>query len=189
MVEKSVLLMAFALFLSLGVERMMEIVRAWERFREAKDPTSTKKWETRAASIRRKLEPQINRMDPNNPSITGALLSKYFVFGSDGANACVAISATEVRNTWVSARYKLISVTLGVLVATAFQLNVFEIVQTVGESSAPSDWITPLLSYLPSISWLGIPATGIAIGLGSEPLHKLISALHAARQVKRGKTT
>ncbi len=178
MIETSVVLLAFALFLSLAVERVMEIVRAWEKYYEAKNNTH-EKWNRRALKIRANADAQLNNIRSNNFTLVQLFLSRYFVYQDSGQGKVIAISADAVRTTCVSAFYKLIAIALGILLAFVFDIDLFALVMSLHPNENKLDSIIEKYAWL---QWMAIPATGIAIGLGSGPLHKIITALERARK-------
>jgi len=179
MFDQSILLMALAMVLSIGIERLMELMRAVEDHLEARRG-DTNKWQAKAERIRDRIEVRLEMAKGAAPSTFQRVLSVVCLYMSpapQGTTGLIAISADQVRTMSIRLRYKVISIVLGITLAWAFGLDLFVLVnQSIHEKDQYG-------IKLPSE--LGTLLSGIAMGFGSGPVHKLIVALERARLTRR----
>ena len=178
MIQHSALLLALAIFLAIGVERLLEIVRSIQDYSDAR--SSTDKWNQKAESMRDVIEQRLDaakRGDIGYFNLQLLLVQRYLAPAPPGQKSPVAVSADQLRKDSIKLRYKIAALLLGVLLAWLFHLNVFELVKESVEQTGWFDSIVP--------GWMGICLTGMAMGFGSGPVHKLITALERSRDTRR----
>lgn len=177
-IQDSVLLLALAIFLAIGVERLLEIARSIQDYYDAR--SSTDKWNLKAESVRDAVEQRLDaakRGDAGFFNLQLMLLQRYLVPAWPDQKGLVAVSADSLRGDGIKLRYKIAALLLGVLLAALFNLNAFELVK---ESMKQPGWFDSIVP-----PWLGTGLTGIAMGFGSGPVHKIITALERARDSRR----
>lgn len=179
MFEEAVLLMALAMVLAIGIERLMELMRAVEDHLEARYGQQVI-WQQRAQRLRDRIEQRLE-LARGGDSVTFmqvlAVVCRYLSPAPPGATGLLVVSADQLRRMTISLRYKLIALLLGVLFATLFNLDLFAL---VNQSVHQEDGYAIVLPH-----WLGITLSGIAMGFGAGPVHKLIVALERARLTRR----
>lgn len=179
MMNTPILLMALAIVLSIGIERLMELMRAIEDHVEARRGDMSI-WQKKAERLRDRIELRLDLAKGGSPSAFQSVLSsvcQYLSPAPQGTPGLIAISADQVRSMSIRLRYKLIAVLLGVLFAWVFNLDLFALVNM---SIHEKDGYSILLPY-----WLGTTVSGVAMGFGAGPVHKLIDALERARLTRR----
>ncbi len=177
-IENSVLLLALAIFLAIGIERLLEIVRSIRDYCDAR--SSTDKWTSKAESVRDVVERRLDAAKQGNAGFFNLqllLLKRYLSPAPSGQKSLIAVSADRLRGDVIKLRYKIAASLLGVLLAWLFHLNAIELVK---KSMSQPGWFDSIIPC-----WLGICLTGIAMGFGAGPVHKLITALERARDTRR----
>lgn len=179
MFEQPILLMTLAMVLSIGIERLMELMRAVEDHLEARRGDMSQ-WQLKAEKLRDRIELRLEMAKGGEASTFQRVLSVVFRYMSPApadTPGLLAISADEVRVMSIRLRYKLIAVALGVLFASLFGIDLFALVnQSIHQGTA----------YTISLpTWLGIILSGISMGFGAAPVHKLIVALERTRMTRR----
>ena len=168
--ERVTILFAFVLALSLLIERLLEILKSafdvWESKRDRH-----KAWTSRARETQRYIERRLQVFEHIDPVAARALLDRFseVVIGvrPGEATGIPTISGDLVRAVHVRLYMKAIGIVLGTVLAFALSVNLFTYVY-------PEH---PLLSG----RW-GLILTGVAIGLGAGPVHKIITALERRRR-------
>jgi hypothetical protein len=180
--DKPVLLLTLALFLSLGIERALELFRAlFDHLEARRGKAAAKEWRKKAEKLRDLIEAHLEnaRAAGSKSALQTALFIACRHLGppSAASGGLMAISAEQVRKTSIRLRYKLLAVTTGVLFAILFKLNIFLLVdEYLGKAPA---------SEVPAwLGTLGVVVTGIAMGFGAGPVHAMITALERARQTR-----
>jgi len=178
MFSKPVLLMALAIFLAVGTERLVELIRALVDHLEARGNPGAR-WQTRAEALRDRIEARLNNAGAGSYSILKMALGIVCRDLSPAApetGGLIAVYADRVRATTVRVSAKLVGILLGVGLASIFGLDMFALVRAELPETGKSMVEFP--------GWLGTIATGIAMGLGAGPVHKLITALERARRTR-----
>lgn len=186
MFNTPILLMVLAMVLAIGIERLMELMRAVEDHLEARRGDMDK-WQKKAERLRDRIEVRLEMAKGTDPTVFQRVLSAVCLYLSpspQGTPGLIAVSADQVRNMSIRLRYKLIAVLLGIFFAWIFSLDLFELVNhqihKVDQSALPA------VDYSITLpSWLGTILSGVAMGFGAGPVHKLIVALERARQTRR----
>ncbi|MDH5179472.1 MAG: hypothetical protein OEY07_07380 [Gammaproteobacteria bacterium] len=179
MFEQSILLLCLAMVLAIGIERLLEILRAVRDHLDAKDSDKVGKyWYGEAERIGKLIEVRMNNAVGKDSAFLYNLLiaaGRYLAPAESHSSSQLVVSATRVRELKLKIRYKLFAILLGILFACAFDLNIFRLVdQSLGVDSA---------RRIPEV--LGLILSGIAMGFGADPVHKLITALEKARKKRR----
>ena len=84
------------------------------------------------------------------------------------------LSGDLVRVVWVRLFAKLVGILLGILLANLFLVDLLAVLQ---------DPLQPMRAFDPNRVWL----TGVALGLGSGPVHKLITTIERQRDKRTAK--
>jgi hypothetical protein len=178
MFETPVVLLTLAMFLAIGVERMLELARAiGDHFEARHGVWAAGKWTAKADRLRARIEVRLNNARSGDSAAWQLVLSvvcRYLGPPSQSSGGLMAISVEQVRCMSIRLRYKIVGILIGIELAAAFQIDIFELVNQE-LAREPGQAIT-----LPR--GLGIVISGIAIGLGSGPVHKIITALEDARR-------
>lgn len=179
-IEQSVLLLCLAMVLAIGIERLLELIRAISDHLEARSG-NTDKWDKRAKDIRDRIEVRLNNARVNKRTSLKAVLlvvCRYLSPATAESGGLMTISADTVRSMHIKIRFKLLAIILGIGFACLFQLDIFELVDKsiYGDVGSGKKLPPPLL---------GIIITGISMGFGAGPVHKFISALERARKKRR----
>lgn len=181
MLSKPILLLALAMILATGIERLLELIRAiWDYF-ESKNGHYKDKWNKRAEQLRKHIEKRLDNAKSDNQMAFNAVLTivtRYLSVNPNNANGTLAISVDKVRATGIRLRYMILAVALGIFFAFIFQIDIIELVRisTARKPEAMNDINT---------SAQGIVLSGIAMGFGAGPVHKLITAMERARRSRK----
>ena len=166
-------LMTLAMALSFLIERLLEIIKAvydlfdsqfdWYRF-----------WTLRTYKVRNKLEKKLRIVEYLGPKNLTKVLNKFgekLLNRTGNYSGTVPILAGDlIRAVTIKSWMKLLSIGLGI--ALAFWMNVDLIKIWQDAMSNSSLWIINIKSQ----EWR-IVISGIVIGLGSNPLHKVITTI------------
>jgi hypothetical protein len=184
-------LFVFILALSLLIERLLEVLKSiydfvdyrlgWDSF-----------WSGRAARLTKKIDENISALEQAHHEQIGSVIRQYAgkLLGS-GDNGVITVSGDLFRATTVRFVAKLIAMAIGIALACSFQLDIISIWQTawhdaVKESAQVNSGVVAHLKSLiaePLKPWIAQTITGVVIGLGSAPLHKVITSIE--RQQKK----
>jgi hypothetical protein len=173
------ILFAFVLALSLLIERTLEILKSvyylldsrwdWHRF-----------WTKRARKLGKLLEKKMNVFEFADSKGVAAILSRFREMlldeKSEYAGSVPVVSGDLVRMVSVRSALKVIGVAIGIGLALAYKIDLVEIWKSADTSVPKPEGFTS-----------GMVLSGIAIGLGSGPLNKIIKAIERKRK-KRGGT-
>lgn len=167
---KSTLALAFALGLSLVVERILEILKtAYDMLDSRLD--LHRYWTRRAETTRNVLQSRLRIFEYANPKAVARLLSRAneIMLGAEhGYTGTVpVISGDLVRAAGVRLMAKFVGVAFGVTFAMVWGLDIHALVL---EEPATPHWIV---------------LTGIAIGMGSNVVHTMIIALEKQRASRK----
>lgn len=167
----------FVLTLALLVERIMEVLMDVWGYIEWKT-NGYKRWNRRAEKIRRKFEIRAgSRLLVDAASLAGLARRVRTYTDTDEAmppGNTIIISGKAVRRAFVATASRIVASILGIVVCTVAGIN---FVAVIGQELALD---TPLLAGVPV--WLQIALSGIIIGLGSEPVHHMITNLERRRE-------
>lgn len=178
MLDRSIILMALALVLAIGIERLLELLRAVEEYREARNHNA-EPWLARAERLRDRLAVRLEIAKGADPSLFQralTLVGRYLSPAPAGSGALFVISCDQLRTLTIKLACRLYGIALGIAFAAGFQLDLFELVNA---SIHQQDGLRITLP-----GWLGVALSGVAMGLGAGPVHKLITALERGRNSK-----
>lgn len=179
-VNQSVLLLALAILLASGVERILEIVRSVQDYLAARRQDYSR-WNTRAESLRDLVESRLDNAKSGTGGRFGLQLltvSKYLSPVPSSEGGLIAVSADTLRKMTLKLSYKIIAIIVGIVLAALFGINMFDLVRaSLPQTGQAGNFLVP--------GWLGVALTGVSIGLGAGPMHKIITALERARDARR----
>jgi hypothetical protein len=174
------------LLLALLVERVMEVLMsAWE-YTEWKQAMH-RFWNRRARRLQAQFETQAHRnVFTRVLSLTPiARQARAYTRADDGLHRgnLVIIDGTLVRRVAVTVGARIVASLLGVLLCWVASINFVELIRAV--ATEESTVFSTLLGGIPA--WLQIVISGVLIGLGTEPVHRIIQNLERRREqrVKR----
>jgi len=174
------------LLLALLVERVMEVLMsAWE-YTEWKQAMH-RFWNRRARRLQAQFETQAHRnVFTRVLRLTPiARQARAYTRADDGLHRgnLVIIDGTLVRRVAVTVGARIVASLLGVLLCWVASINFVELIRAV--ATEESTVFSTLLGGIPA--WLQIVISGVLIGLGTEPVHRIIQNLERRREqrVKR----
>lgn len=185
-INAPVLMLTLAMVLAIGIERILEVMRAVEDHVEALRGDMDK-WQKKAELLRDRIEVRLEMAKGCTPTVYQRVLSAVCLHLSPapkGSTGLIAVSSDQVRNMSIRLRYKLIAVLLGIFFAYVFKLDLFALVNQEIHGANQSAILGVDFSIKPS-PWLGTILSGFAMGFGAGPVHKFIVALERARQTRR----
>jgi len=173
-----VLLLAAGLVLSIIIERLVEVFVAITQFHE-RHTNSYVFWNKRGEKLQNRLQNTYESADISSTVLAHVL--KTFASDASDENGVAIISVEKLRKNTYRHFARFLSVLLGVGIALWLNIDIVNLVKAL-----QNDGKFPLEeSY-----WAYQVFTGVAMGFGAEPVHKLIMALekgHQFRQnIKRG---
>lgn len=188
--HSALVLITSALFIAMVIERILEIVMATYTLFEIKCGWFNF-WNCRAIHLQKRLHDfNINNLSATEKSkktsfqlaqirerVIGTLLARLKI--DDPAYTDVAsLSVAKLRHFCIKFSLKVLGSLLGIIIAVLVNIDMFALISQLLKqppSSAPSQWLILLHQIL----------TGIAMGLGAGPLHKIITALEKAKQKRK----
>ncbi len=191
MFNSSLTMLAAALFFSLLIERLLELVKAIYDFCEVTLGFQDY-WNRSARRLSYLLDEQMQGGKVRAEAAKA--IRDYLRTDFPGLEGVKAVSADSLRSLAIKAGSKVLALLLGLTLALAMDINLFALIEQLNDQVAllnnadPQDYRGYFSSqYIPG--WLGEIATGIAIGLGSSPVHKIISSLEKSRNNRTDKST
>lgn len=168
--EPAVVLLAGMLFLSLVIERLLEIIKSYYSYLEGKHGWYVW-WNKGAEKIQRRLEELEQNPEQHNSS-SRLSFARVKIEGI-GYLRGFAISVEAMRSSTIKYVAKCAGIILGIVIAFVADIDIFCLIDSViyGNDACPSRF--PIPAKL---------ATGVAMGLGAGPLHKIIAALERAKK-------
>jgi hypothetical protein len=164
-----------ALALTFVIERLLELLKSAYDLAEARWRWH-EVWNREARRLRSFAEHRLRAFSYLEPSaVAGALgrFSETLLGPEAGHTGTVPIlSADLVRAVWVRLFAKLIGMILGIVLANVFLVDLIAVWENPEH---------PLAAFNANRVWL----TGIALGLGSGPVHKLITTIERHRDRRR----
>jgi hypothetical protein len=165
-------LFVLGLCLALVIERILELMktgidvidgrRNWCRF-----------WDKRAEATRHYLERRLRIFEYVDKKEAAGLLRRFSdrLLNTQSAEtgAVPVICGDLIRTLWVRIGTKVVGMALGIVFAYAFRLDFLSV------------WKHPesaTLAFDPNTAW----ATGVLLGLGAGPVHKVITKLEVKRE-------
>jgi len=173
-------LFAFLLTLALLIERLFEIVKSIYDFLDSRFNWYTF-WTKRAKKLGNLLEKRMNVFEYVDPK-TAATVSRGFQElilkeREEYSGTIPIISGDLVRAVTIKTIFKFLAIAIGICLAFWFKIDLIAIWQNthaeLTESALNINSIDPKI--------YGIILSGIAIGLGSGPVHKVIIAIERKR--------
>jgi len=186
--SETTVLFTLALTLSMIVERVLEIVKCtldlldsrfdWYRF-----------WTWRAKVLQQKLERRFKIFEYAEPKFINDIIKAghSILLGPDNgySGTLPTVSGDLVRGLWYKIFLKVLGIIIGILLAWQFSIDLLALWQNneviidlpQGKTVTPSDLTSPTV-------W-GTLLTGAAIGLGSGPIHKIITAMEGSWENKK----
>lgn len=174
------------LLLALLVERVMEVLMSAWKYAEWKWGMH-RFWNKRARRLQKRFETQAHRnVFTRVLSLTPiARQARDYTRADDGLHRgnLVIIDGTLVRRVAVTVGARIVASVLGVLLCWVASINFVELIRAVATEAGGT--LSSLLGGIPSS--VQIIISGILIGLGSEPVHRIIQNLERRRErlVKR----
>ena len=178
------LLLALALALSLLIERALEVLKTGYDLIDSRCDLY-KFWTKRTYKIRNSLENRLRVFEYVSAEKTAIVLDKFRSKLLNKTNSYSGevpiLSGDLVRAVYIKSISKIFAIGLGI--AAAFAMKVDLVI--IWQRTADIDTFKILESInTPAIRKL---ISGVIIGLGSSPVHKLISSLEKKREEKRKK--
>jgi hypothetical protein len=178
---------AFALALALLVERLLEVLKSlydvldsrlnWYHF-----------WSRRTRVLRDQVERRLRVFEYVNPDAARPVLNRVYQLllnnqagytgGEGGGGTALVLSGDLVRAAGVRVACKLVGMAVGVGLALWLKIDFVQLWQPPG--GIPYLWASPELCTV---------ASGMAIGLGAGPVHKIIVAIEKQRAAKEHPTS
>ena len=178
----------FALLLTLAllIERLFEILKSIYDFLDSKFNWHTF-WTKRAKKLGNLLEKRMNVFEYVSPK-TAAAVSRGFQElilneKEEYSGTIPIISGDLVRAVTIKTIFKILAIAIGICLAFWFKIDLIAIWKNTHAELAASArrvYPTPLKAY-------GIMLSGVAIGLGAGPVHKIIIAIERRREKLRKK--
>lgn len=164
-------LFLLGLCLALVIERILELIktgidvvdgrRNWCQF-----------WDRRAHATRDYLERRLRIFEYVDKKEAAGLLRRFndrlMNTQSADTGAVPVICGDLIRTLWVRIGTKAVGIVIGIIFAYAFKLDFLSVLQ---------DPTNPKPPFVPSQAW----ATGVILGLGAGPVHKVITKLEEKR--------
>lgn len=178
---KVTVIFTLALALSLLIERFLEVLKSITDLLDSRYDWY-KFWNRRTASLRDKLEHRLNVFEYVRPETAASVLNRaksIFLKTPDKeiTNAPV-ISGDLVRAFYIKVIFKVVAIALGIGLAFWFNVDLVAIWTDAKDPNKPPSFIDIDIRS----ETLRIIFTGVALGLGSGPVHKIIVAIEDRRK-------
>lgn len=175
-VQPAIILLAGVIFVSLIIERLLEILKAWYDYLEAKHNWYNF-WNISAEKIQGRIE--IFLKDQQSQNATSRLGFERLKVEEPAYKYSFTISVEVLRRYTIKYIAKMLGIVLGIGVALLADIDLFQVIEIsiYGDDADPGKF--PILAKI---------ATGVAMGLGAGPVHKIIAALEKAKK-RRTKTS
>ncbi|MDH5181532.1 MAG: hypothetical protein OEZ39_15170 [Gammaproteobacteria bacterium] len=167
------------LALSLLTERLIEMVKVLFDYLDLKLGWD-KHWSHRAEKLHTKLKNILGYMMKTKPALQEKVLARYKDKVVDENSAVLVISGDKIRVVFTQLAAKFIGIAFGIYLAYQFRIDLFNYVQ-VGKS------LHVVEEILSDKTHLRIILSGVIIGLGSGPVHKVITTIERSREKARKK--
>jgi len=174
-----ILLFSLAIILAMAIERILEIIKSIYYYIDARFDRSAR-WTRYAKKLGKKLESRLDNVpqgDEHHFDLVLAIASRYLSNTQYSPNGGITISANKVRTVVMRLPLKIFSIILGLICAWLLQIDILELSRLAMQKP------DAVIQY--QTSWFGIAITGIAMGLGSEPLHTLINSFEKTRKLRK----
>jgi hypothetical protein len=178
---KVTVIFTLALALTLLIERFLEVLKTFYDLLDSRNDWY-KFWNRKTERLRDKLEKRLNIFEYVDIKVAartlhrvrGMLLNEQ---DEDLSNAPI-LSGNLVRAFYTKAFFKVIGIAAGIGLAFVLHIDLMNIWQEVAVD--PKKWDINIKSEPVRIVF-----TGIALGLGSGPMHKIITAIERRREKQK----
>lgn len=184
-------LFVFILALSLLIERLLEVLKSIYDFVDYRLGWDTF-WTGCAARLTKKIDENITALERAHHEQIGSVLRQYAGKLLDGGDSgVITVSGDLYRATTVRFVAKLIAMAIGISLAISFKLDIITIWQSAWKGAVDSNTLAQVQALvtrqLPD--WIAQTGTGVIIGLGSAPLHKVITSIERQQKKREAKNT
>lgn len=174
------ILLSLILALSFLIERMLELLKSFYDFWDSKCDLY-KFYTRRAYKTRDRIVNKLKAFEFLKPKHIQPTLNRFqelFLHKKDGYSGTVPmLSGDLVRVVYVRIISKILGIGLGIIFAYSMHLDLLHIWQDAGGEF--SKWVPKINSEN-----LRIALTGIIMGLGSGPVHKIVQSIDKKREQK-----
>ena len=175
---KVTVLFTLVLALSLVIERVLEILKAsFDLIDNHLNKASY--WTRKTLKLKNRLEHKLRifeYIEPEKASIIMQRFRSMLLNGQSGYSGMIPVlSADLVRVVKLKIQLKLIAIALGIFLALSLKIDLVEIWQTAAQEAS-------LLKIRIDIPTIRMIFSGIIMGLGSGPVHKVITSLERKRE-------
>ena len=168
--EQSIILISGVLFISLIIERLLEILKSVFDYMEVKYGWH-QFWNNKAIRLQTQLDELLN--SENVKTLPARFGFERLQIKELAYNNSATISVDKVRTYAIKYATKVCGVVLGIIIALTAEIDLFNL-------------IDGMLNNLDSKPHLFTQiCTGVAMGLGSGPVHKVITAMEKARNKRK----
>jgi len=185
MLNKPVLLLALAMFLAIGTERLLELIRALIEHIEARAGAGDR-WEKKARTLRDRIEARLDNAGAGTSSALRMALSivcRHLSPAPPESGGLIAVNVDQVRSMSIRVTCKILGIVFGIGLAFLFGIDLFALVNE--ELHGGKGCISiPGVACIRLPPQLGTIVSGVAMGLGAGPVHKMIVALERARRTR-----
>jgi hypothetical protein len=173
------IILAFALAMSLLVERLLEVLKSCFDYWDSRTDGVTR-WNRRAERVRAVVERRLRLFEYVKPEQVRPVLNRIYdlLLNNQGVydGTVLVLSADMVRIAWIRIACKIVGMVLGVGLAILLRFDfvrLWFVADAAGERA----------SNLPPAA-LTIFVSGLAVGLGAGPVHKIIGSIEKRRARK-----
>jgi hypothetical protein len=170
--------------LSLLIERLIEVLKSGYDWLDSHFHWYHQ-WTRRAQAFKAFVEQRRSLFELIDPKAEAAFMSRMsdvlLQRPAGGTGQIPVVSGDLVRQVHIRVAARVIGMALGIALAHWQGLDLLALYQAVSTGAikwsldkVPPDWR----------SWLGLTLTGVAIGLGSAPVHKIITTIERKRDEK-----
>lgn len=179
---------AFMLALALLIERLLEVLKSvydYVDYRAGLD----RYWSARASTLQGRINAALASLEKAGGEQVGGLIRQYAdrLIGQ-GENGVVTISGDLLRATAVRFAAKLIAIAFGIGFCLCFHLDLVKVWQDAWHAQGGQLSVQGVLAGFRLGDFAREVLTGVALGLGAAPLHKIIASIErqqATRQAKK----
>ena len=167
-----------ALALALLVERFIEIIKSIYDYVDGRRDWY-RIWTKRAKQLRERLETKLHIFEYVAPKDAAKVLNRVRDLllneKTDYSGTIPVISGDLVRVMAIKTSTKILGISLGI--AFAFVLQIDLVTLAINAAGEYAKWLEMIKSET-----LRIALSGVAIGLGASPMHKIITTLERKRK-------
>ncbi len=168
--DAALLLLAASIFISLIIERLLEILKSIYDVLEAKYNWHHW-WNRRATAVQDMMESFL--ADSATAKTTLKQGAERLRLQEAAYKESHSVSVAQLRARTIKITAKALGITLGVIIAWFASIDMFQLIDQLRGETAGS---------LSGYSWLTVTLTGVAMGLGSGPIHKIIARIEKAKR-------